>query len=414
MAIEISKATYDDAEKIAILTRLAYQGECDQYGLTNKFPNYPTTESVREDIDTYEYYKVLYNKSLVGGIYLVIKDNTVTIEDLCIHPDYQSKGIGTYVMNYLEKLLKNYSTWLLVTPVYSIGNQRLYERLGYNKTGCCVEDGIEVFTYRKELPMNQETKAHWNKSSDDWYKAVKPVINEIKEEPMKAFPSHLHKWFEATYPSLEGLNVLVPSSGDNTAAFAFHLLGARVTSVDISDQQLFNAKKIADQENWAIEFICDDSMSLEKIKNNAYDLVYTSNGVHVWISDLHVLYKTFHKKLKKEGTYIAFDTHPMGRPFSIEEDRLKVVKDYQDNGYAKGIEPPHYWWRTMDHINNLVLAGFNIKGLEEFTSRNELILFDYIYSSVEERQKDKGQQYNFLHNPDGGLPQCIAFLARKE
>jgi glutamyl-tRNA reductase len=47
------------------------------------------------------------------------------------------------------------------------------------------------------------------------------------------------------FDSFDGLHVLVPSSGDNGAVFAFHMLGASVTSADISERQLENAKKLA-------------------------------------------------------------------------------------------------------------------------------------------------------------------------
>jgi hypothetical protein len=58
---------------------------------------------------------------------------------------------------------------------------------------------------------------------------------------------------------LEGKRVCVPASGDNTAVFAFHLLGARVTSTDISAEQLKNAQTIALEHGWGIEFICEDN-----------------------------------------------------------------------------------------------------------------------------------------------------------
>lgn len=85
----------------------------------------------------------------------------------------------------------------------------------------------------------------------------------------------------SAFDSFKGLRVLVPSSGDNGAVFAFHMLGASVTSADISGRQLENAKKLADGEGWNIEFVRADSMTLDGIPDGKFDLVYTSNGVHV-------------------------------------------------------------------------------------------------------------------------------------
>lgn len=113
--------------------------------------------------------------------------------------------------------------------------------------------------------------------------------------------------------------MLVPFSGDNATVFAFRLLGAAVTSADISERQLENAGRIAADHGWDIRFVCDDSMSLTKIEDSAYDLVYTSNGVHVWIPDLLSMYRSFHRVLKKDGQHIMYEVHPVIRPFGDDE-----------------------------------------------------------------------------------------------
>jgi len=56
-------------------------------------------------------------------------------------------------------------------------------------------------------------------------------------------------------------------------------------------------------------------MTLEGIADSEYDLVYTSNGVHVWINDLKVMYQSFYRVLREAGYYIYFETHPFIRPF---------------------------------------------------------------------------------------------------
>ena len=87
-------------------------------------------------------------------------------------------------------------------------------------------------------------------------------------------------------PVLEGKRILVPSSGDNHAAFAFHLLGAQVVSTDISQRQIDHAKDIAAKHGWSIEFAVSDTMTLTNLPDSSFDMVYTSNGVFVWIHDL--------------------------------------------------------------------------------------------------------------------------------
>jgi len=116
----------------------------------------------------------------------------------------------------------------------------------------------------------------WNKGSDTWYKKIYAAgtLDRFISNPMWAFPAEVQKMLTAAFPSFHNKRVLIPSSGDNGAVFAFHLLGAKVTSTDIAEKQLHNAKLIADAHGWDIDFIQDDSMMLEHIADGEYDLVY--------------------------------------------------------------------------------------------------------------------------------------------
>ena len=73
---------------------------------------------------------------------------------------------------------------------------------------------------------------------------------EIKKNPERAFPIAVYSLLKKYVGDLRGKKVLVPSSGDNVGAFGLHLLGAKVTSCDLAENQIKNAKKIADNYNW--------------------------------------------------------------------------------------------------------------------------------------------------------------------
>ncbi|WP_028551508.1 class I SAM-dependent methyltransferase [Paenibacillus sp. UNC451MF] len=115
------------------------------------------------------------------------------------------------------------------------------------------------------------------------------AIAKIITRPESAFHPTTYLMIQEAFPDLHGKRICVPSSGDNHAVFAFHLMGAKVTSCDISERQLENSANIAHKHGWDIEFICDDTMKLDKIDSGKYDFVYTSNGVHVWINNLNAI-----------------------------------------------------------------------------------------------------------------------------
>lgn len=256
----------------------------------------------------------------------------------------------------------------------------------------------------------------WNSGSDKWFaaNASQAVIDKIASDPMWAFPEEVRAMLRAAFPDFRGRCVLVPSSGDNAAAFAFHLLGAKVTSADIAERQLYNAKKIADARGWDIAFVQDDSMKLEHIDGGAYDLVYTSNGVHVWIDDLPSMYRSFHRVLKPGGRYVMFEVHPFNRPLTQDKDdlfRIASAKPYEATGPHFDI--PNYHWRVQDLFNSMVGAGFSIRELVEFHSQTGCHSC-WWYKDAQEAEADGCRLFDWTRNPFAALPQWIGFSAAKE
>lgn len=255
----------------------------------------------------------------------------------------------------------------------------------------------------------------WNNDSDQYYQKYVSdrALDIIEENPAHAFPVPVFSMIQEHLPDLKGKLICVPSSGDNTAVFGFHLLGARVTSVDLSQRQIDNASKIAERKGWNIEFVCDDSMELGKIESGKFDMVYTSNGVHVWIPDLPKMYRAFHRILKVNGCYAFFETHPMIRPFSDKQDEIKIIKLYEDIG-PFGQDVPEYSWRMQDFVNSVIESGFDIRRMEEFhTVPSDLYNYNYFYKSDEESEKDHHRQYDWKQNPWAALPQCFSLFTLK-
>ena len=269
--------------------------------------------------------------------------------------------------------------------------------------------------------MTDKIRDHWNDEASDYgsWGYYRPgseekmkMVNEVIAAPERAFPIELLPLIKKYAGKLRGKKILVPSSGDNIAAFGFHLLGARVTSCDISENQIENAKTIAKKFNWEIEFKVQDSMRLSGIPCDEYDLVYTSNGVHVWIDDMPGMYENLYRVLKRGGHNIFFETHPMIRPFDNTTYELKIRKLYEDVGPFE--EVLTYGWRTMDFVNAVASAGFIIKEMREFHSLRE-DLDSHNYLSVNEGRKDDwpGDSFDWKNNPWAALPQCLCLCSQK-
>lgn len=114
-------------------------------------------------------------------------------------------------------------------------------------------------------------KAFWNENSDsEWYRSLRTEekIHALQERPERVFHPAVYALIRKIFPDLTKAKVLLPSSGDNHAAFALSLLGAQVTSADISERQLENAAEIAARLRLNIEFVCDDTMAAVPYKRS--------------------------------------------------------------------------------------------------------------------------------------------------
>lgn len=258
-------------------------------------------------------------------------------------------------------------------------------------------------------------KNKWNEWSDTWYlkKRTDEVIANIINSPASAFHRTTYSLIQEAIPDLKGKKVLVPSSGDNHAVFALHLLGAKVTSCDISEKQIEHAHFIASKHGWDIEFMCDDTMTLSKVNSDEYDFVYTSNGVHVWISDLSSMYTNIARVLKQEGRYLMFDIHPFMRPFGIKAgNALAVEKPYDITGPFG--EVPTYKWRIQDMVNAIAASNLTIRHIEEMYAEDGSFWVDDSTDKGEGLSREELEDYCDWHkNPLAALPQWLSIAAFK-
>lgn len=255
----------------------------------------------------------------------------------------------------------------------------------------------------------QQIKDDWNKTSDsEWYQSLRTdeKIEELLQNPVSAFHPAVYELISKYIPDLKNKRVLLPSSGDNHAAFAFALLGAKVTSADISERQLENAAVIAERLNLNIDFVCDNTMELSRIKDNAYDLVYTSNGTHSWIPDLNMMYDNIRRVIKSGGYSIMYDIHPFQRPFTGEPwKEPKVSKAYKDT-------MPSCHWRVQDLVNANLSAGLSIKEVAELEAVDAS--FWYTYEELIKQSSEQIQSINdWKTNPMAALPAWITIVSQK-
>jgi ribosomal protein S18 acetylase RimI-like enzyme len=89
----------------------------------------------------------------IGGVDFTINGEVGTLYQLSVHPNYQSQGIGTALIQALEKrkLDRGFTVAELSVEMKNDRARALYERLGYNITG------IETQSWKQEADNGEVT-----------------------------------------------------------------------------------------------------------------------------------------------------------------------------------------------------------------------------------------------------------------
>ena len=258
----------------------------------------------------------------------------------------------------------------------------------------------------------EEIRNNWDSMVERWNDFRNDtIINGIINNPYSIFRPELQAMFKKFVGDFTNKRVLIPASGDNRAAYAFHLLGAKVTSSDLSEKQMEYSAQVARQYSWDIEFVCDDAMKLSMIKSSEYDLVFVSNGVMIWMDDLDSLYANINRVLKLGGRYIMYDAHPFMFPFDTDDTtKLTLKKDYNSTGpFGKyGI----HTWRLQDILNAMISAGLNLEHVEEMNAEYGTFWVDWDKAHTIP-QDELNRLYSSKSNPLYALPQAMAICAKK-
>lgn len=254
-----------------------------------------------------------------------------------------------------------------------------------------------------------DVRKYWNELSDsEWYRSLRTEerIDRIERDPGSAFCPGVLEMIKKHVGDFGGKRILVPSSGDNHAAFAFAFLGARVTSSDLSERQLENAKAVSERRGLEIEYVRENTLYLSGIEDGAYDLVYTSNGTLTWIDDLGEMYRNIARVLKKDGCSAMYDIHPFTRPFTMEAWKApEVRKSYRDVF-------PDLHWRVQDIVNANASAGLRILEMAEIPAADAS--FWYTYEELKSVTEEETAGINdWKRNPMAAIPAWIAMIARK-
>lgn len=141
---------------------------------------------------------------------------------------------------------------------------------------------------------NEET---WDELARNGVLCSQPKL-ELTAEEAKAYINR-HGFYN---DNLEGKNVLCLACGGGQQSIAFALLGAHVTVVDFSKEQLEKDKLVAKKYQKDIEIIKSDMRDLSFAKDESFDIVYQPYSIN-YIPSTDEVFNEVVRVLKPNGLY---------------------------------------------------------------------------------------------------------------
>ena len=129
--MHIELATLCDAKPILALQKLAYIEEAILY---NDFAIPPLVQKIEQVIQEFNeklVLKVSIDGKIIGSVRASQDNGSCYIGKLIVHPTYQNRGIGTRLLNEIEKNFQHCKRYELFTGCNSSKNIYLYQKNGY-------------------------------------------------------------------------------------------------------------------------------------------------------------------------------------------------------------------------------------------------------------------------------------------
>jgi isopentenyldiphosphate isomerase len=152
-SIRLQNATIEDKGELLELQRIVFMPLYLKYEDHDFSPATQTMERFSKRFEIGNYYKILFDDSLVGSIFVFEKSpGIMKFHIINILEEFQGKGIAKEIMKRIETLYPEAERWELETIITETKNCSLYEKMGYIQTGESrkINDKLTLISYVKD------------------------------------------------------------------------------------------------------------------------------------------------------------------------------------------------------------------------------------------------------------------------
>lgn len=146
---EIRPAQAEDATVIADCVAAAYRHYIARIGK----PPGPMLDNYRDLIQRHQVFVLTEGAKVFGILVLITHIDSLLVDNVAVHPDYQSRGWGRKLMAFAEEEAqrRGFTVVTLYTNEQMTENIDLYKQLGYRETERKTEQGYQRVYMRKTL-----------------------------------------------------------------------------------------------------------------------------------------------------------------------------------------------------------------------------------------------------------------------
>jgi SAM-dependent methyltransferase len=183
--------------------------------------------------------------------------------------------------------------------------------------------------------------------------------------------------------------VLCLAGGGGQDSVAFGLLGAEVTVLDLSDEQLARDRLAADQHGLEINTLQGDMRDLSAFADDQFDIVWQPYSIN-FVPGVDPVFQGVARLLREGGIYFlqfanpfiqAVDdeawngsAYPLSRPYIDGEDLTTYFPHWdveQADGTTRQLASPHEFRHIMSTVlNSLIKHGFAMLHFQEWMKQD--------------------------------------------
>ena len=237
----------------------------------------------------------------------------------------------------------------------------------------------------QDQELSAQNRTRWNALSKAGVLYAKPFLSLNRTEARRFLDT------EGLMDPPEGKRVLVLAGGGGQQTACLALLGAQVTVLDLSDEQLERDREAACAHGFQLDLHQGDMRDLSRFDGNSFDMVYHPHSIN-FIPDVDEVFAEVARVLTPGGQYRVDWHNPFTQLVNDEEFRDEtgygLRHPYRDgevdlqavfgsdqwpvelaDGSIVSVDHPRSWVHTLGtFVGGLARNGFVILGIGEETS----------------------------------------------